>query len=76
MGWVCSTHGDRRGLYEVLFSNPEGNRSLGTLRRRWEDNIVTDVQEMECGVMDWISLSQDRERWRALVDAVMNLRAP
>jgi hypothetical protein len=54
----------------------EGKRELGGPRRRWEDNIKMDLQEMGCGVMDWIELAQDRDRWRALVNAVMNLRVP
>ena len=53
---------------------PEGKRSLGKGRRRWEDNIQMDLQEVGCGGMDWIELAQDRDRWRALVNAVMNLR--
>ena len=53
---------------------PEGKRSLGRPRRGWEDNIQTDLQEVGCAVMDWIELAQDREMWRALVIAVMNLR--
>jgi hypothetical protein len=52
---------------------PEGNRPLGRPRRRWGNNIKTDLQEIECGCMDWIELARDRDRWRALVDAVMNL---
>ena len=55
---------------------PEGKRPLGRPRHRWEDNIKMDLQEVGCGVMDWIELAQDRERWRALVTAVMNLRVP
>ena len=53
---------------------PEGKRSLGRPRRRWEDNIKMDLQEVACGGVDWIELAQDRDRWRALVNAVMNLR--
>ena len=53
---------------------PEGQRSLGRHRRRWEDNVKVDFQEVGCGVMDWIELTQDRDRWRALVNAVMNIR--
>ena len=62
--------GERRGIYRVLVGKPEGNRP----RHRWEHNIMMDVMEMGCGGMDWIKLDQDRDRWRALVTAVMNLR--
>jgi hypothetical protein len=53
---------------------PEGKRPLGRLRRRWEDNIMVDLQEVGCRDMDWIELAQDRDRWRALVKAVINIR--
>jgi hypothetical protein len=68
--------GDRRGVYRVLVGKPEGKRPLGIPRRRWEDNIKTDLQKVGCRGMDWIELAQVRDRWRALVDAVMNLRVP
>ena len=68
--------GERRGVYRVLVGKPEGKRPLGRPRRRWKDNIKMNLQEVGCGVMDWIDLVQDRDRWRALVNAVMNLRAP
>ena len=55
---------------------PEGKRLLGRLRRRWEDNIKMDLQEMGRGDMDWIEMAQDRDRWQALVTAVMNLLVP
>ena len=66
--------GEERGVYRVLVGKPEGKRPLGRPRRRWVDNIRTDLHEMGCGCMDWIRLTQDRDRWRTLVNAVMNLR--
>ena len=68
--------GEERGAYRVLVGKPEGKRPLGRPRRRWLDNIRTDLQEVECGYMDWIGLTQDTDRWRTLVSAVMNLRVP
>jgi len=65
--------GEGRGVYRVLVGNPEGKRPLGRPRRRWEDNIKIDLQEVVCGGMNWIELAQGRDRWRALVNAVMNL---
>ena len=66
--------GERTGIYRGLVGKPERKRPLGTPRRRWEDNINMDLQEVGCGGNDWIKLARDRERWRALVNAVMNLR--
>ena len=68
--------GEGRSVYRVLVGKPEGRRPLGRPRRRWEDNIKMAVQEVGCGVMDWIELAPDRDMWRALVNAVMNLRVP
>jgi hypothetical protein len=68
--------GARRGVYRALVRKPEGRRPLGRPKRRWEDNIKVDLREVGWGGMDWINLAQDRDRWRALVNAVMNLRVP
>jgi len=68
--------GERRDVYRVLVGKPEGKRPLGRPRCRWEDNIKMDLQEVGCGCMDWIGLAQDRNSWRALMTAVMNLRIP
>ena len=65
-----------RGVYRVLVGKSEGKRPLGRLRRRWEDNIKMDLQEVGGSCGDWIELAQDRKRWRALVSTVMNLRVP
>jgi len=68
--------GEERGVYRFLVRKPEGKRPLGRPRRRWVDNIWTDLQEVGCGYMDWIGLAQDRDSWRTLVSAVMKLRVP
>jgi len=66
--------GEERGVYRVLVGKPEGRRPQGRPRRRWVYNIKMDLQEVGCGYMDWIGLAQDRDRWRTVVSAVMNLR--
>jgi len=76
IGGSCSAYGEKRGVYRVLVGKPEGKRPLGRTRRRWEGNIKMDLQEVGFGDMDWIEVAQDRDSWRALVTAVMNLRVP
>jgi hypothetical protein len=68
--------GEERAVYRVLMGKPEGKRPLGRSRRRWVDNIRMDLQEVGCGHVDWIELVQDRDRWRMLVSAKMNLGVP
>jgi len=68
--------GEERRVYRVLVGKPEGKRPLGKPRRRWVENIRMDLQGVGCGYVDWIGLAQDRDRWRTLVSAVMNLRLP
>ena len=68
--------GEESGAYRVLVGKPEGKRSLEISRRRWVDNIRMDLYEVGCGYVDWIGLVQDRDRWRKLLSAVMNVRVP
>ena len=63
MGGACGVNGDEKGVYRVLVGKPEEKRPLGRPRRRWEDNIKVDLQEVGCGGMDWIELAQDRDKW-------------
>jgi hypothetical protein len=78
MRWVghVAPMGEKRKVYRLLVGKPEGKRPLGRLRRRWMDNIKMDLLEIGLNVMDWIGLVQDRYRWRALVNSVMNLWVP
>jgi len=66
--------GEGKGVYRILVGNPEGKRPLARPRRRWEDNSKMDLQEVGCGGMNWIELAEGRDRWRAHVNAVMNIR--
>jgi hypothetical protein len=68
--------GESRGSYRALVGKPKGKRQLGRSRRRWEDNINVDLQEVGWEDMDWINVARDRERWRALVNVVLNFRVP
>jgi hypothetical protein len=68
--------GEERGAYRILVGRPEGRRPLGRPRRRWDDNIKMDIREVGWEDMNWIELAQDRDRWQALVNAVMNLGVP
>jgi hypothetical protein len=78
MRWVghVARMGEGRGVYRVLVGKPEGRKPLERTRRRWGHNIRMDVREVGCGCADWMELAQDRDRWRALVSAVTNLRVP
>jgi hypothetical protein len=76
VGGEYITYGESRGAYRVLLGKLEGNRPLGRPRRRWEDNIKVDLQEVGCEGMDWIVVAQDKDRWRGLVNVLMNLRVP
>jgi hypothetical protein len=68
--------GERRGVYRVLVVKPEGKSLFGRLRHKWENNIKTNLKEVGCRGIDWFDLGEDRDRWRALVNALMNLRVP
>jgi len=76
MRWVghVARIGERSGVYRVWVGKTEGKRPLGRLRHRWQDNIKMDLQEVGCGGMAWIELAQERDMWRAFVNAVMNLQ--
>jgi len=71
---LCSAYWEGRGMYRLLVGKSRRKRPLGRPRGRWEDDIKMDLQEVGCGGMDWIEQAQDRDRWWALVNAVMNLR--
>jgi len=76
MGGACRTMGERIGIYRVLVAKLDGKRPLGIPKRRWEGNVKMDLQEVGCWGVNWIDLAQNSDRWRALVNAVMNLRVP
>jgi hypothetical protein len=76
MGGPCSTNGEKRNAYRLLVGKPERKRPLGRPRRRWVDNVRMDLGEVGWSDVDWMGLAQDRNRWRALVNSVLNLRVP
>jgi hypothetical protein len=76
MGGPCSTNGEKRNAYRLLVGKPEGKRPLGRPRRRWVDDMRMDLGEVGLSDVDWIGLAKDRNRWRALVNSVLNLRVP
>jgi hypothetical protein len=76
MRWAGHVARTGRGVYRILVENPEGKRPMGRPRRRWEDHIKLDLQEVGCVVMDWIELAQDKDNWRALVNVLMNIGVP
>ena len=75
MGWACGVYGGGRGVHRVLVGKPERKRRLGRRRHRWEDNIKMDLWEVRGGG-GWMELAQNRDRWRTLVNTVMNFRVP
>jgi hypothetical protein len=76
MGGACGTYGGGERHVQGFGGELVGKRQLGRPRRRWEDNIKMELQEVGCWVMEWVELAQDRDRWRALVNAVMSLQVP
>jgi hypothetical protein len=76
MGGTCSAYGGEERRIQGFSGEAEGKKLLGRPRRRWEDSIKMDLQEVGCEIMDWIELVQDRDRWRALINAVMNVLVP
>jgi hypothetical protein len=76
MGGPCSTNGGEENAYRLLVGKPQGKKPVGRPRRRWLDNIRMDLGEVRWSDVDWIGLAQDRNRWRALVSSVLNLRVP
>jgi hypothetical protein len=76
MRWTVRVNWEKRNAYRILVGKAEGKSSLGRPRRRWVDNIKMDLREIGWDGMDWIGLAQDRDQWRALVNAVVNLRIP
>jgi hypothetical protein len=76
VGGTYGMNGEKGNVYRLLIGKPEGRRPLGRLRHRWIDNIKMDLLEIGLSVVDWIGLAQDRYRWRALVNSIMNLQVP
>jgi hypothetical protein len=76
MGRACNTNGAKKNAYRMLVGKRDKKRTLGGTRCRWVDNIKMDLRDIGWDGMDWIDLAQDRDRWRAYVNAVMNLRVP
>jgi hypothetical protein len=74
LGRACSRHESKKNAYRILVGKPEGKRTLGTPRCRWEDNVKMDLKEIGWDGIDWVDLAQDRDQWRALVNATMNLQ--